>query len=115
MMTRHPLSAAVAAGAAALASLMATPPAHAHGDVPCPAHPAAEWQPQMALQKQLEAAGWRVRQVKTSGRCYEVYGFDPQGRRAESFFDPKTFELIAASPTAVPATGAVAASAAAKP
>ncbi|NCT84509.1 MAG: PepSY domain-containing protein [Comamonadaceae bacterium] len=68
--------------------------AFAHGNVSCPAMPKEEKQPQMALQKKLEGEGWRVRQVKNSNGCYEVYGFDGQGKKAEAFFNPKTFERV---------------------
>ncbi len=68
--------------------------AHAHGNVKCKETPQAEWKPQMELQKKLVADGWKVRQVKTFNNCYEVYGFDAKGARAEAFFDPKTFERV---------------------
>lgn len=68
--------------------------AFAHGNVSCPAVPKEEKQPQMALQKKLEGEGWKVRQVKNYNGCYEVYGFDGQGKKAEAFFNPKTFERV---------------------
>ncbi len=80
--------------AAALAALTFCAGAAAHGDFRCDV-PKAEWQPQTALQRKLEADGWKkVRQVKTENGCYEVYGFDEKNRRAEKFFNPKTFELV---------------------
>jgi len=68
--------------------------AFAHGAVSCPDMPKAEKQPQMALQKKLEGEGWKVRKVQNYNGCYEVYGFDGQGKRAEAFFNPKTFERV---------------------
>ena len=66
----------------------------AHGDFKCDA-PKAEWRPQMELKHQLLADGWKkVRQIKTENGCYEVYGFDERDKRAEVFFNPKTFEKI---------------------
>ena len=35
-----------------------------------------------------------MRQIKNFNGCYEVYGFDEKGQRAEAFFDPKTFEKV---------------------
>lgn len=66
----------------------------AHGNVACPAMPKEEKKPQMELQKKLEAEGWKVRQVKNYNGCYEVYGFDAAGKKAEAFFNPKTFERV---------------------
>ena len=68
--------------------------AQAHGNVSCPAVPKEEKRGQMELQRKLEAEGWKVRQVKPFNGCYEVYGFDAQGRKAEAFFHPKSFERV---------------------
>jgi hypothetical protein len=65
----------------------------AHGDFKCDV-PKTEWKPQMELQRKLIDEGWRVRQVKTDNGCYEVYGFDANGKRMEAYFNPKTFEKI---------------------
>ena len=83
---KHLLTALVLACAASAAS--------AHGNVSCPAVPQEEKKPQMELQKKLEAEGWKVRQVKNYNGCYEVYGFDGSGKKAEAFFNPKSFERI---------------------
>lgn len=79
---------------AALTLALTASTAFAHGNVSCPAMPKEEKQPQMALQKKLEGEGWKVRQVKNFNGCYEVYGFDGQGKKAEAFFNPKTFERV---------------------
>lgn len=77
----------------ALASLLPAF-AFAHGEFKCDV-PKAEWKPQMELQRKLEADGWKkVRQVKTENGCYEVYGFDEKNKRAEKFYNPRTFELV---------------------
>jgi hypothetical protein len=68
--------------------------AFAHGNVSCPAVPKEEKKPQMELQKKLEAEGWKVRKVQNYKECYEVYGFDAAGKKAEAFFNPKTFERV---------------------
>ncbi|MEO8151569.1 MAG: PepSY domain-containing protein [Rhizobacter sp.] len=76
-----------------IVSTLAASAAVAHGDVKCDA-PKAEWKPQMELQSKLVAEGWKVRKVQVYGGCYEVYGFDAKGERAEAFFDPKTFDRV---------------------
>ena len=68
--------------------------AFAHGNVSCPAVPKEEKKPQMELQKKLESEGWKVRKVQNYKECYEVYGFDAAGKKAEAFFNPKTFERV---------------------
>lgn len=74
-------------------ALAAAGAAHAHGDVKCET-PKTEWRGQMELQAKLVNEGWRVRKVKVENGCYEVYGFDPKGQKAEVFFDPKSFEQV---------------------
>lgn len=66
----------------------------AHGNVSCPALPKEEKKGQMDLQKKLEGEGWKVRKVQNYNGCYEVYGFDGDGKKAEAFFNPKTFERV---------------------
>ena len=78
--------------AATLAAL--TGAAIAHGNVSCPVVPKEEKKGQMELQKKLEGEGWKIRKVQNYNNCYEVYGFDANGRKAEAFFNPKTFERV---------------------
>lgn len=73
---------------------LASTAAQAHGDWTCAPIPKEQWKPHTELQRKLEAEGWRLRQMKTSNGCYEVYGVDPKGKRVEAFFDPKSFERI---------------------
>lgn len=86
--------------AAALGAL-AFGAAHAHGDVKCDT-PKAEWRGQMELQSKLVNEGWRVRRIKVENGCYEVYGFDAKGQKAEAFFDPKSFERVMTSDASAP-------------
>lgn len=75
---------------------LASTGAWAHGDVKCAPVPKAEWRPHTELEKKLTAEGWVVRRMVKSDSCYEVYAKDPQGRRIEAFFHPKTFERVGA-------------------
>ncbi len=80
--------------------------AFAHGAVSCPVIPKEEKKGQMELQKKLESEGWKVRKVQNYNNCYEVYGFDDKGAKAEAFFNPKTFERVypeGEQPAAAPA------------
>lgn len=82
-------------------SLIAAGAAQAHGDVKCDT-PKSEWRGQMELQSKLVNEGWKVRKVKVENGCYEVYGFDPKGQKAEVFFNPKTFEQVFPAGQAAP-------------
>jgi hypothetical protein len=56
--------------------------------------PKADWQPETALRQKLETEGWKINRIKIDDGCYEVYGFDGKGQRAETYFDPKSFEIV---------------------
>jgi hypothetical protein len=77
-----------------LSLLAATASSFADGNVSCPAVPKEERKGQMELQKKLEAEGWKVRKVQNYNNCYEVYGFDAEGKSAKAFFHPKSFERV---------------------
>lgn len=79
---------------APLVLALAATGAWAHGDVQCPPHPKAEWRDHNELFRKLQSEGWQVRRMEVTKTCYEVYAKDPQGKRVEAFFDPKTFERV---------------------
>jgi hypothetical protein len=68
----------------------------ADGNVQCPKHPKEEWRNHNELHQKLQSEGWQVRRMEKTPTCYEVYAKDPQGKRIEAFFDPKTFERVLA-------------------
>jgi len=79
---------------APLVFALAANAAWADGGGKCPVIPKEEWRPHTELVKKLEESGWKVRRVEKTPTCYEVYGMDPQGKRVEAFFNPKTFERV---------------------
>jgi hypothetical protein len=56
--------------------------------------PKSEWQPEQALRQKLEDAGWKINRIKIDNDCYEVYGTDEKGQRAETYFDPKSLDPV---------------------
>lgn len=89
MQARHTLRLVTLCIAMVLCSHMAS----AHGDFKCN-EPSKEWKLREDLSDKLQADGWDVRKVKIDNGCYEVYGFDGKGKRRESYFNPRTLELI---------------------
>ena len=62
----------------------------------CEPIPKEEWKPQAELERKLTDQGWKIRRVKITNGCYEVYGKNEKGGNVEVFFHPKTFELVTA-------------------
>ncbi len=86
-MFKHALSVAILAAVSSAA--------FATGDCPIaqPA-PKEQWQTKEALEKKLTAQGWDIKRIKVDGACYEVYTKDKNGRKVETYFDPKSLEEL---------------------
>ena len=69
-----------------------TSPAFAAGK--CSDAPKSKWQSKSALESQLQSSGYKVRQIKFEGGCYEVYATDKDGNRANMAFNAETLEKL---------------------
>ncbi len=65
-----------------------------HDDYQCKNIPKEELKTQQELHKKLTDQGWRIRQIKVTNGCFEVYGFDEKNARVEAFFDPRTLQSV---------------------
>jgi hypothetical protein len=73
-------------------AIAAAGPALAEGK--CATGPKSKWQPKSALETQLQADGYKVRQIKVEGGCYEVYATDKDGKRANMAYNAETLEKL---------------------
>lgn len=71
------LSALIAVSSAA----MAEPTCHAAKD---------KWMSQASFKKSLETQGYKIKTLKVTNGCYEIYGHDKAGKRVEMSFDPES-------------------------
>ena len=83
---------------ASLALLLATSTAGATGLATCDSGPESGWQSKDVLSKRLTEQGWKVRQIKVDGGCYEVYALDANGARVEAYFHPVTLAAVPTQP-----------------
>lgn len=61
----------------------------------CTTAPRSEWLPQDEMKLLAEYRGYRIKTFKLAkGDCYEVYGFDKEGRIVEVYFNPATSRLV---------------------
>ncbi len=65
-------------------------------DEKCDPIPKSEWRSQADLERMLTDKGWKISRVKIENGCYEVYGRDANNKKMETFFHPKTFEVVTA-------------------
>ena len=81
---------------AAMAALACGAAARAQHAERCEPIPKAEWRPQAELERKLTERGWKISRIKIENGCYEVYGRDEKNNKVETFFHPKTFEVVTA-------------------
>ncbi len=81
---------------ATLAALACSATVHAQHAEKCDPVPKAEWKPQAELERKLTDRGWKISRVKIENGCYEVYGRDEKNNKVETFFHPKTLEVVTA-------------------
>jgi len=60
----------------------------------CPKYPKNEWMPEAEAKKKIEGMGYKIDKFKVSGNCYEIYGFNKEGKKAEVYFDAKTLAIV---------------------
>ncbi|WP_407279535.1 PepSY domain-containing protein [Aromatoleum evansii] len=63
----------------------------------CTEAPKSSWLSEEAMKQKIAADGYTVDKFKvTSGNCYEIYGKDKEGKRAEVYFNPVDGSVVKA-------------------
>jgi hypothetical protein len=62
----------------------------------CKRHPKNEWMSEADAKAKIQAQGYRINKFKVDGNCYEIYGTNSAGKKAEIYFDTKTLEVVKA-------------------
>ena len=61
----------------------------------CTTADASQWQDQGKFQEDLKAQGYKIKVFKvTDCNCYEIYGWDKEGRKVEIYFDPVSGKAV---------------------
>jgi len=79
-----------------LMALLALTPLQAAAGADCAVHPKSEWVPEDTLKQVLNEEGYSIKKFKVDGNCYEIYGYNRQGKKVEIYFDTKTLAIIKA-------------------
>ena len=57
--------------------------------------PQDKWMKESDFRKKVESDGYDIKTFKvSSGKCYEIYGFDKGGKKVEIYFDPITAAVL---------------------
>lgn len=86
-----------------LLMLCATP---SLADTECARPDRSAWMPESQFREQLKRQGVQITKFRiTPGNCYEIYGFDREGRKLEIYYDPvdvQPVEDVASAQLALP-------------
>lgn len=53
--------------------------------------PKDKWMSEADFKTKIEGQGYKIKTFKVSkGQCYEIYGFDKDGKKVEIYYDPAT-------------------------
>jgi hypothetical protein len=63
----------------------------------CTAEPKEKWITEDAMKAKAAELGYpRIKVFKVSGSCYEIYGWNAEGKRAEVYFNPVDGSVVEA-------------------
>jgi hypothetical protein len=77
-----------------VASLILIAPSVALADADCKANPKEQWKSEADARKKFEGEGYKIKKFKVSGNCYEIYGWNKEGKKAEIYFDTATLDVV---------------------
>ena len=79
----------------ALAVVVASP-SLALASPSCTKEPKTKWMPEASMKTKIDEQGYKVRTFQVTGSCYEIYGKDKDGKRAEVYFNPVSGDIVKA-------------------
>lgn len=57
--------------------------------------PKEKWMKESEFKAKIEAQGYKIKTFKvTKGNCYEIYGYDKDGKKVEIYYDPQTAAVL---------------------
>ncbi len=60
----------------------------------CTDVPKAEWMKEADFKQKMEAEGYKIRNFKQPGTCYEIYGTNKEGKNVEVYFNPANGSVV---------------------
>lgn len=66
----------------------------AHAKKNCTDQPKDKWMSVGDFKKKVEDLGYKINKFKQPGSCYEIYGFNKDGKRVEIYFNPVDASIV---------------------
>jgi hypothetical protein len=78
----------------ATVAVIAATPALAFASPSCTKEPKSKWMTEDAMKAKIDTLGYKVKTFQVTGNCYEIYGKDKDGKRAEVYFNPVSGDIV---------------------
>ena len=78
----------------AAVAVVASVPALALASPSCTKEPKSKWMSEDAMKAKIDTLGYKVKTFEVTGNCYEIYGKDKEGKRAEVYFNPVSGDIV---------------------
>lgn len=75
-------------------AIVASAPAMALASPSCTKEPKSKWMSEDSMKAKIDALGYKVKTFEVTGNCYEIYGKDKDGKRAEVYFNPVSGDIV---------------------
>lgn len=75
-------------------AIVASIPALALASPNCTKEPKSKWMSEDAMKAKIDTLGYKVKTFEITGNCYEIYGKDKDGKRAEVYFNPVSGDIV---------------------
>lgn len=60
----------------------------------CTDQPKEKWMTEANFKKTVESQGYKINKFKQPGSCYEIYGFNKDGKKVEVYFNPMDASVV---------------------
>ncbi|EJB07225.1 hypothetical protein Rleg9DRAFT_6231 [Rhizobium leguminosarum bv. trifolii WSM597] len=78
----------------AAVAIVAATPILALASPSCTKEPKSKWMSEDAMKTKIDSLGYKVKTFEITGSCYEIYGKDKDGKRAEVYFNPVSGDIV---------------------
>jgi len=78
----------------AAVAIVAATPILALASPSCTKEPKSKWMSEDAMKTKIDSLGYKVKTFEITGNCYEIYGKDKDGKRAEVYFNPVSGDIV---------------------
>lgn len=60
----------------------------------CPKNPKEKWLSEEQMKAKITEMGYKIKVFKVSGDCYEIYGWNKEGKKVEIYFNTADGSIV---------------------